>query len=241
MRAALLLAIMAAAGCATTPPENIPRYPLMDPANSIATIQQRAKGLQSVSGEGNITLTDASRNSMRLDAAFVLAPPDRARVRAWKLGQAVLDVTVRPDGTWLYLPRENSDRAAQLRSASEATDRIIRQCLMLLCGQFANDATMTEQGSVLTVAQPAGNNLTLRCEIDRPTLTARRCILDDPAGVERFALKLASYREVGGTVWPTRIEATSNAQRVIIETRDLEANEAPESAFMPPARAVKTP
>lgn len=74
-------------GCAAKPTE--PRYPATRPAAVVATIRQRSAALKSLAAHGALTLSDPKRGSVRLETAFVLAPPDRARIRAWKFNQAV--------------------------------------------------------------------------------------------------------------------------------------------------------
>jgi outer membrane lipoprotein-sorting protein len=234
--ASLLVVLLS--GCAQR--EDIPKYPPLDLPSSLATIRQRSAQVQNVSGEGAITLTDAKGQSVRLDAAFVLAPPDRARVRAWKFGQAVLDLTILPDGTWMYLPRGQDGHAEQLRAGAASAGRAVRQWLSLLSGQLdASQSSARVSGSHLLVTQPASDGMTLTATIDRDTLTVRRCALTDASGHERFSLTLDKYRVIGPTVWPSRIDADSDTGKISIEMRDVELNDAPPTAFKPPARAVE--
>jgi outer membrane lipoprotein-sorting protein len=234
----MLLCIAAIAGCAQR--ENIPTYPPMDAQHSLEIIRQRSSQVQDVSGEGALTLTDRGGRSVRLDAAVVLAPPDRARVRAWKFGQAVLDLTILPEGTWLYLPRGEDDYAEQLRFASRSATRAVRQWLGLFAGQLDEPGSSARiEGSRLVVTRSMNDQMTLRATINRDTLTPRRYALKDASGKERFSLTLDHYRVLGQTVWPSRVEGRSESGSITIEMRDVELNYAAPAAFKPPTRAER--
>jgi hypothetical protein len=158
-------------------------------------------------------------------------------VRAYKFGQAVLDLTVKPDGLWLFLPRQDS-RAGQVRSASSDTGQAIRQWLQLLAGD-REGASVQLTGQKLFVTWH--EEMITRGEIDRPTLTARRYTMSDRDGTQHFSLKLDRYRKVGPTVWPGRIQATSRSGKIVINLRDIELNVAAPAAFEPPPRAERLP
>jgi outer membrane lipoprotein-sorting protein len=232
--------MVAIVGCAPKTIENIPRYPLMDPAASLATMRDRANGVRDISGQGAVTLTDARGGSVRLDAAFVFAPPDRARVRTYKFGQAVLDLTVTPNELWLFVPRKD-ERADQLRAAAGSTGRAVRQWLELLAGGDAAAGGEAEVVGDRIVVMQSQDGLTTRSEIDRATLTARKFMIIDSTGKQQFTLTLTNYRQVGPAVWPSKIRAVSPTGTIDIESRDVEANVAPPAAFTPPARAERLP
>jgi hypothetical protein len=76
--------------------------------------------------------------------------------------------------------------------------------------------------------------------------TARRCTprrfyAREDAG-ERFELKLGDYREVNGIAWATRLEATSDLGRVVVEQREVGINgELPAKRVRsPPSRGAAT-
>src|SRR5262245_2021549 len=89
-------------GCA--PAEQIPTYPLMGPQQTLRRLSQRASEVHAVSGQGNLRLIRENGDGVLLDAAIAILPADRARVRAWKFGSAVFDLTILPDGVYLYAP-----------------------------------------------------------------------------------------------------------------------------------------
>ena len=143
-----IVALFVLVGCVQR--DNIRTYPYMSVADSLRVMQERSAKIKDISGEGAITLTDSRGQSVRLDSAFAFAPPDRARVRAWKFGQAVLDLTVAPDATFLFLPRKDA-HADQLRSASADTSRAVREWLKLLSRGFDQSNDVRESGSQLIV------------------------------------------------------------------------------------------
>jgi outer membrane lipoprotein-sorting protein len=226
-------------GCAT---EHIPTYPPMPPAQAMKVLADRAHAIHTVSAQGLITLTRDNGDTVRLDAAVVLQPPQRARLRAWKFGQAVFDMTLTPEGLWLIAPRQDS-HTREIRAAGANTGKLMRQWLHLITGAFDDPGTVPrEEGNRLILIHAEPDGMTMTCEVDRKTLTPRRYTLKDPKGATRFALVLSRYIEISGTVWPRRIEASSDSGRIRIDLRDVEINgELPPAAFRPPARAEKIP
>ena len=227
-----------AAGCATT--ESIPTYPATQPSTIVETIHARSTSLRSATGKGAVTLNSPQRGSIRLEAAFVLQPPDHARVRAWKFNQAVFDLTVKPEGAWLYSPRDPS------AAASTSTGNVgggIRDWLTYLgSGVPAGSVVTHASDTTVTLQSPdTRSGGTLTTTIDRPTRTVRQYRLVDAAGVERFTLSLGRYRELSGTLWPTRIEAKAATGSMVVETDALEPDAASPAAFTPPARAARLP
>jgi outer membrane lipoprotein-sorting protein len=231
---ALIAVLIVLAGCGQR--ETIPTYPSLSVADSIKVISERSRKIKDISGEGAITLIDPKGQSVRLDAAFVFAPPDRARIRAWKFGQAVLDLTVTPDATYLFLPRKDN-HADQLRTASGDTSRAVREWLKLLSRGFDESADVRELGPQLIVK----SRESLTAYIDRKTLTPRKYVAFDAQGLERFSLTLSQYRTIDDIVWPMRIDAKSPGGLMRIDLRGVELNLAPDTAFKPPSRAERLP
>jgi outer membrane lipoprotein-sorting protein len=237
----LLLAVACLPLISCRAPDPIPTYPLAPAAESFDRMQQRSAQMRDVSGEGEITLSSSDGNSVRFDAAFALAPPDRARVRAWKFGQAVLDLTVTQDGAWLFLPRTD-EHAASLRAAAGDASRALHEWLALLSNRPDNGATNVQTTPTeFIVTRNAAEGSTITSIIDRATLTPRQYIVRDDAGRRRFALALEAYRVAGSTVWPTKVKASAPNGKFIIELRDVLINQAPSRAFDHPARAERLP
>jgi outer membrane lipoprotein-sorting protein len=235
-----ILALITLIGCEAR--ERIPTYPLMPAKEALASLAERAHAVRGVSGEGTVTLTRANGQSVRLDSAVVLEPPQRARVRAWKIGHAVFDMTLTPQGVWIVAPQDDERR--EIRSAGGNTGRLTRQWLRLMSGLFdASGVSAEEYGDRLLVRQANADGTVMTCDVDRKTLTPRRYVLRDHRGVQRFALSLSRYADFGnGVVWPRRIEATSETGQILIDLREVEINgDLPPAAFKPPARAEKLP
>ncbi|MDQ3440198.1 MAG: hypothetical protein M3478_07585 [Planctomycetota bacterium] len=209
----------------------------MEARLALDTIARRLSQMENVSGEGAMTLVDANGDSVRLDAAFALAPPERARVRGWKFGQAVLDLTILPDSVWLYSPRKGC-----AESAAGNTSRALRQWLGLLAGRIDGPGASIETTSTqIIVTRAIKDGQSLVCYIDRRTLTPRRYVVTDHGTGARFSLVLDRYKTLGDTVWPSRVQARDESRRVTFEMRHVEMNVAPPSAFRPPARAERLP
>jgi outer membrane lipoprotein-sorting protein len=242
MAAACLVSLLS--GCAPKPPpENIPAYPSMDAPSSLRTLAERARQVQSLSGEGLITLTRPDGQSVRLDAAIAMRPPERARIRAWKFGRAIFDLTVTPDGVWVLSP-DDPQRREQIRSAGVGAAQLARTWSLLSGGFFEQPDLKTElqDSRRLLVHRDVPGEPTVLCEVDRQTLTPRRYSLLDDRGATRFTLTLDRYQTFGATVWPTRLVATSDGGIVEVQLRQVDVNpDLPPTAFTPPRRAERMP
>lgn len=235
----LICALAIVAGCARR--ESIPVYPDLSTPRALQILAERSRSVKSVSAQALVTLTRPDGQTIRLDAALVMRPPDAARMRAYKFGQAVFDLTLSPDGAWMLAAQ--GERRERIAAAGSDAGRLTREWLRLLTGLFDDPAIVTEdQRGSLIVREKRPDGTTVVCHIDRSTLTARRYELLDEHGRKRFTLTLSDYADFHGVVWPRRIDALSDAGRILIELRDVEINEAlPEAAFHHPARAEKLP
>ena len=228
--------LLSLVGCTT---ERIPTYPPMLSGEAIKVLADRSSAIHTVSAQGLITLTRDTGDTVRLDAAIVLQPPTRARLRAWKFGRAVFDMTLTPEGLWLIAPAE-SDRRKEIMSTGANIGNLTREWLRLITGALDAGSIASETDGKLVLKLPRENGSTMLCQIDRKTLTPRRYDLKDSSGVARFTLTLNCYTDIGGIVWPREIKAMSPTGQVLIELHDVEINgEIPTAAFRPPARAEK--
>ena len=243
-RFVILFAFMAVlAGCRhDEAPETIPTYPLMDGAETVRALAERARRVKTLSGEGLITLTRPDGQTVRLDGALVMAPPQRARIRAWKLGRAIFDLTVLPEGVWAVTP-DDDKRKDEIRAAGVSAAKLAKTWSVLSGGFFEGSGLRTEErGNKLLVTRTAAGEATVVCEVDRATQTPRRYSLLDDSGTTRFTMSLDRYRQFGDVVWPTRLIAQSEGGSVEVELRDVEVNpDLPPGAFVPPRRAERLP
>lgn len=239
--AMLTVCMVALQGCQTRS-DPLPTFPALPAAESLAIIADRLESVKTVSASGQVVLTDASGQSVHLEGVLLSEAPDHLRIRAWKLGHAVLDVTVKGDEVWLKIP-EPRDYPTQGGPEPALPHSQIPQFLSLMGPVFFRNATESrseEASATLTVvgSTPGTAGATLICQIDRSTLTPRRYSgTDDPhAG----SVTLSDYRLVGDIPWPTLLTASGEGGTIELRLRDIELNtELPQSAFTPPAGAPR--
>ena len=230
------------AGCAPNRAEHIPTYRWTDDQSALRTMDRRAQSVRTLGAECLIILTRPNGESVRLDGALVMAPPQKSvHLRAWKFNQPVLDLTLVPQGLWVETPRDPSGRQKVLPASLSAAQ--VARAMSLFGGELFQKAdvrVIDTGGPFFEVRKPVGNGQIVSARIDRATLTVRQYRLRDAAGKVRFVLALEQYRDFGGIVWPTRLVATSENGRIELELRELELNAPlPDHAFDPPARAEK--
>lgn len=242
MVAGLLLAGLACGGGCGQKAERIPTYPSMDAAASLKVVADNAHKVHRLTGTGLITLTRPDGQSVRLDAAMAMQPPERARMRAWKFGRGIFDLTVTPDGVWAVMP-EDSDRREQIRSAGISAAKLAKTWSVLSGGFFDSQGLSTEiSGSKIVVKRASAGEAVVTCEIERKTLTPRKYSVLDDDGKARFSLTLDAYRQYGDVIWPTKLVAKSEGGDVEIDLREIDINpEIAPDAFKPPRRAEKLP
>src|SRR5215207_7588135 len=88
----------------------LPTYPSLDNAAALKVLAGRAEAVKSMSAQCALTLTRPDDQSVQLDGAVVMEPPGKLRLRAWKFGQAVFDLTLTPDGLWVMTPQDPNRR-----------------------------------------------------------------------------------------------------------------------------------
>lgn len=229
------------AGCRSI--EKLPTVAWHDPHEAVSILAHRAEAVRTLTAQGDITLQRPDGESVRLDLAMVRSGRDRVRIRAWKLGSAVFDLTMNPDGVWLLTPQDASLRN-KARSAG-LTARKLAENLALLGGDLFRepDLGVREDERELVIDSPPRNDGTrVRCFVNRRTLTPNRYQLLDRENVARFALELSNYRMIDQVPIAARYLATSDDGRIIVVMREIELNtELAENAFVPPRRAEKLP
>ena len=57
----------------------LPTYQGRSAAEELALVRERSNGIHDISGQAFLTLTEADGQTIRLEAALVMAPPDRAQ------------------------------------------------------------------------------------------------------------------------------------------------------------------
>jgi outer membrane lipoprotein-sorting protein len=235
---AMLLLFTLAGGCA--PREHVPPYHWTDDATALRDLAARARAVHTASAQCQITLTRPDGQSVRLDGALVMQPPDRVRLRAWKLGQAVFDLTIVPQGVWMVLPEDPQSKQRIVPAGASAAE-MARAWALFSGGFFAgSDALVTYSGGPRFHVVRWIEGKKVDCEVERATLTPRRYVMSDSSGLKRFTLELQNSQMIGNIAWPTNLIARSENGTISLQLHDVELNaELPSAAFIPPRRAEK--
>lgn len=246
----VLLTMLALGACAP----KLPTHPWTGAPEALAILAARADSIGTFASPATIHLKRRDGYTVSLDGAVAARIPGWLRIRAWKFGNAVMDVTVTPDGVWVL--RQYDDVGAAPPPAT-GPDRLA-EVWTLFTGRFFDDpgATVIDAGGRrFQVQRPLddGGGI-VACELDRATLTARSWVITDDRGLTRLTLTLERYRMIGATPWPMRLTAemapppddtenrSGDAARVTITFDEAEVNpELADGAFVPPRRAVKRP
>jgi len=234
----LLLSMFSAlaVGCAS---EKLPAYTFKDEPTALADLAARGVAVKTLSGQATVTLRKPAGDTVHFDAAMAAELPQRFRIRAWKFGQAIFDLTITPEGVWLV--HDSKVKSDLLWPAGLTPDRFAWGW-KTISGQNLGEAQATAhaENHLLTLVQPLENKATLTSEIDLRTLTAREHRLTTAEGSQPFQLKQENYTLASGITWPRRIVATSNRGTITVEFRELEINQPLLSGtFTPPRRAEK--
>lgn len=233
-----LIAPIALSGCSTP----LPTYPRTTDRDALRIITDRLASVRTISATADVTLASADGRSVNLDGAFVAEMPARARLRAWKVGTLVFDLTVLPEGVWVVAQEQAAESDKRLDVGSLPAASIV-PALELLAPEYFRGAVPQPGSSddhLLVVAGAALSRRDVRCEIDRATLTPRRFTLPLEAGSAELILD--QYAVIAGTVWPRRLGFRGPAGEIVVRLDEIEINsELQDRAFVPPARARKLP
>jgi len=234
----LCAAALGGVGCRAS----LPTYPVMEPEESLRIIADRLDGVKTIQSSATVDFADSAGESVRVDAALAAELPGRLRLRAWKFGRAVFDATLNEQGLWV-LPPDTAQAAARAGDSAKAAEGV-RRALSLMGPGFYQTATVDEartNARELVVVGEAGGE-TLRCVIERATLTPRRFEGGRDVAGEAFLIELDGYRVIGAIVWPTTWSVEYPLGKVSIRMHDVSLNEELASgAFNPPRRAVRRP
>lgn len=161
--AALLLLVTFAAGCRSSSLANVPsvRYENTEQAMEIAAA--RADAVKTISAPGLMTLRRPDGESVRFDVALARDDAGRLRLRAWKLGRAVFDLTMNDDGVYLLTPDDPSLKQ-KVRSAGVSARQLAETWNLFTRGDLfrAEDrqdrrVSRFERWLVCEVRQPAAS------------------------------------------------------------------------------------
>ncbi len=208
---------------------------MSEPAE-LRTLADRSAKVKSVTGTGTLQLTKPDGESVVLDLIAVLAPPDRAHLRASKLGHTVFDLTETGDA--LYLQAGASPR----ETAAGATAAQVTKGMGLITGKFFSDPAIVarDDGPTLLLTLEKPGEPPIFCEVDRRTLTARSFRMVDDQGHTVFTMTLGEYDTQNGVVWPRKVTAVSASGTIVVLLDDIEINgDLTPAAFVPSPGAVR--
>jgi hypothetical protein len=243
-RLGTLLGVIALAALAACGRE-LQVHPWAGPHEALATLRARAEAIRTLQSSARVVLTRPDGDSVHLDAALVASFPDHLRLRAWKFGHAVFDLTWTPGGLWIAAASDARSDPATLALTADGFGK----AWLLLSPEFFSEPLASvrtpDSGRSFFVerrSDAAGGSATVVCEVDRATLTPRQYTTFDESGTPRATLVLDHYRDFDGTLWPAHIEARGPSGTVAVTIDSAQFNQPlPERAFVPPADAVKQP
>ncbi len=232
-----LLIACAICGCST----RLPTYPAMSDEASLAIIADRQATVQRIVAECDINLTDADGQSVTLEGVLVARPPGNVRLRAWKFGHAVFDLTLVDGKGWIMIP-EQGPGAQQLNVTNMPASRVGEALDLLGPLYFRSAKPVGGDNMMLLAAGPALGRDNVLCEVQRRTLTPRRFVVHAGSDLPPSELLLDQYAVVDDNVWPMRIRLRGKSGGVLLRLRNVEINgEIAPTAFVPPKRAKALP
>jgi hypothetical protein len=245
VRAASLLLCwpaLALTGCAPQHADHLPAYIWTNNQAALRELSRHAHAVKTMSAAALLTLTRPDGQSIRLDGAVVISLADRkVRLRAWKLGQAVFDLTLTREALWIEIPKDSAHRR-QIGPASISASQFARGLSIFDGDEFDGLAVrlIDQGGPTLEVRKLLEDGQTISVEVEHSTLIVRQYRLSDARGAVHFTLTPTDYRPFNGILWPTRLKAKSDSGAIDAELRDVEINgDLPPSAFVPPRGAEK--
>lgn len=230
-------AVLLLAGCAA----RLPEYRWRSPNDALRVMSERDRTVRSVRASFRLLLW-SPKGRVSLDGALVAEPPHRLRLRAWKLTQAVLDVTVNEDGAFVLDRRGNREPGDAVRPDVPIDLAVLADALTALPG-FGGDENWTVRDDAawdaLTARREVGDSdAIVECTIAPKTLTRRACVLRT-GGRDLQTLRFDRYRlSDSGVPWPWLIRGRGTHGTFEIRFDEVSFDESlPAAAFRPPKTA----
>ena len=220
------------AGCRTPPPPPRPlSYENVREAQRV--VVQRQRDIASVQAECEIRIypADEPNKSHGFDGAVVYEAPDRFRLRAWKLTQTLFDLTVTPEGVWVMVSDNLTDR---LPEAEADLSELAEHLPLLLRGPDFSAAEFSgDTGGPLRARWDRGS-----AELDPVTLTPTSYYFE-PGGNDPPISVNTTYGRYDGPLWYHRVVVVGEFGSADLTFRDVKVNQPLNPrAFRPPRRAV---
>lgn len=233
--------VLLSVGCQmpTVREEHLPHLAWPGVSQALAAMQVRDAALRTQRAQGQLQLTHEGE-SVQLDAALLLDTPaegsPRLRLRAWKLGRTVFDLTVTAEGTWFLDGTGSADPGA----AAAGLARLGAALPQLSGGHlWAGAKPLDESADVFRVQRPDGAVLT----VVKATQSLRRVEVKTPEGPLAIDFTFAAVPAADGTLHllPQSVNGTApDGARFAFVATKLEANIVlPATAFTPPPAAKK--
>lgn len=247
-RRLLLLATLAALpSCANGSRSSSLALSSLSPAEALAVLQLRARSRDTTATSGTMTLTSSTGERVTLDFA-ARTRPGFLRLRAWRFGEAVLDVTTTPDGAWLYVPpiekaggSEDTGQAAGMPDLPDPDD--LARAWTLISGGVLAYAAITEQEADSLTLRSDLDGAPVRVRIDRAHLRPVEYQFPDAPDTS-IRLEPNDWLDAGtdaamdSPTWPRVVTLLSPRGVIEIHFERAEVNvDQPDGVFDPPARA----
>ena len=220
----------------------MPKYEWVDAEQALSTMAANDSKIHSLVGQGSVTMTDPKGQTARLETAMAAVYPDYLRLRAWKMGQAVFDLTLKPEGLWLMIPEEMKKKETLIPAGTGAAQ--FAKGISSLHAAFFNDIGLQiveNTRTTFAVERRYDNGTNVRCDIDHDTLTILKHTITSPDG-KQYSIRYDRYDQINDAVVPRRIIAKGEKGTILIEFDDLQVNVPTASgAFIPPKRAERMP
>jgi hypothetical protein len=202
-------------------------------------MHERQQRLETLRAGFDLVLRDADGRGGSVEGALILRRPGHARIKAWRFHHELLDLTRRPDGTWLWTAEKAEGLERALRGAQARRPLGFQAMLTLPPPEQTELVREGGNGRPMVIRWSFGEEKRYRVEatVDRPTLTMRRLRIRNEKGALVKRIALSDHAPVNGLVFPHHIE--SRGERTLsLRLRDIAINEAlPAGAFDPPAKA----
>ena len=240
------------AGCRltpyTAPPLPAVEWDTLEDARQILIDRQDA--IESVQAQLKLKITtpapDAQTNT--LDAALVIRGNDHFRMRAWKLNQAVFDLTATPEGTFIVASKEMKKNAPE---AEQDLAKLTDQLGALLRGPDYSAARIASLVQTDRNMVPLDTDHTsgvhellldwdyLYSQIDAKTLVPSYFAVRPTEKNSQIVVKPV-YMAYDGLIWYRNATISGDFGTVEMTFRDVELNgELNPRAFKPSRRAVR--
>ncbi len=190
---------------------------------------QRSSGF---SAQGRVVL-QLPEGPVQFDCAIAVMPPDRLRLRAWKVGRPMLDWLVTGDQWWLWTG-----------GGMEALGTMFRHMAKWAPAQtLPPDRFMTAKiwdigGASFLMCQTLDGGMTLEEWIDRSTLTVR-CRQWSLPFAPPLTLTFEKFQQIGPVIWAQQWQCDFGPADIRILWDDVESGSPPDAAWKPVSGAER--